>query len=128
MVYFSVLWMSATCAVGTFYPHKRACEALSPGQAVRIGDGKRRITAYLGDDYSGDLGMECCKAFFSASPADYSVLAQGGTRSSGPGTAQLAEFKAACTGRSGETATPSATVHSQDWRAINRSFLLKRGD
>ena len=126
-VFFSVLWLSATCSVGTFYPHKRACEALSPGNTVRIGDGKRRITAYLGDDYRGEIGMECCKTFFSSSPADYSVLSQSGTRSSESSFKRLAGFETACMGRSGDESQQATIADTQDWRSINRSFLLRRG-
>ncbi len=126
-VFFSILWLSANKEIGSFYPHRKSSEELSPGKTVRIGHGKRRLGASLGEDYFADLGNETCKVIFSTEQSDFTWLNQGSLRSSG--FSSLSAFDAAYTGRTvpeKEEHDKKQTATGADWTAINRSFLLSR--
>lgn len=102
-LFFCILWISANKEIAHFYPPRKSCELIGPQNTVYIGRGRNQLTVVLAKDFPGDIGTETCKVFFSTKEADFSWLHQQGVRA-------------------------SEELEKQEWKAINRSFILKRAN
>ena len=127
-VFLSVLDFGVSGKVQLLYPPNKSSELLEAGQTLRVGCSQRRIRLGLPEGFPGDSGQEAFKVFVTLCETDFSWLQQAGTRSlDGPRSRLRRLFEAACCGPAQRDATFDAGEdENQDWRALVRSFELRR--
>lgn len=128
-IFFSLLDFGLTGKISLFYPRKTSSEMIAPGITIRIGADERKIKLSVLDEFVGNKGTETVKAIITSEESDFRWLQQQGTRSVGMKRSSLRQqFEAAYNGpptrnMSFETEEDD---ENEDWKAITRSFQLKR--
>lgn len=126
-VFLSVLDFGVSGKVQLLYPPNKSSELLEAGQTLRIGCSQRRIRLGLPEGFSGDAGQEAFKVFVTLGETDFSWLQQAGTRAIGGPRSRLHRlFEAACCGPTQRDASLDSGNDDQDWRALLRTFELRR--
>jgi hypothetical protein len=127
-IFFTLLDFGLTGKISLFYPPKTSSEMIAPGKTVKIGADERKIKLSVLNEFVGNQGTETVKAIITSEESDFRWLQQEGTRSVGMARSSLRQqFEAAYNGpptrnMSFETEEDEA----EDWKAITRSFELKR--
>jgi hypothetical protein len=129
-VFFSLLDFGLTGKISLFYPRKTSSEMIAPGITIKIGADERKIKLSVLDEFFGNKGTETVKAIITSEESDFRWLQQEGTRSVGMKRSSLRQqFEAAYNGpptRNMSFETEEDEDENEDWKAITRSFQLKR--
>jgi hypothetical protein len=127
-VFVSVLDFGLTGKISLFFPPNKTSEMITAGQTLTIGSGDRRIRLGVPKELVADSGTETIKAFITDNEADFRWLQQAGTRSHNTERSGLRrQFEAAYEGPATRDAfMDDGSDKSEDWKAIARSFELRR--
>lgn len=127
-VFVSLLDFGLTGKISLFYPPKTSSEMIAPGKTIRIGADKQKIELSVLKDFVGNQGTETVKAIITSEESDFRWLQQEGTRSTGSKRSSLRQqFEAAYNGPPTRNMSfVSEADEDEDWKAITRSFELKR--
>jgi hypothetical protein len=125
-VFVSILDFGLTGRISLIYPPARAAEMIAPGQTLKVGVGRQRMTLGVPPELQAPVGTETLKAFISTVETDFRWLQQGGLRSIGKDCGGLRQqFEAAYNG----PATREILLESNDegeWTAPARTFQVRR--
>ena len=103
---------------------------IAPGKTLKIGADERKIQLSVLSEFVGNQGTETVKAIFTSDESDFRWLQQEGTRSVATKRSSLRQqFEAAYNGpptRNMSFETEADAGENEDWKAIARSFELKR--
>ena len=127
-VFVSVLDFGLTGKISLFYPPKTSSEMIAPGKTLKIGADERKVQLGMPAGVVGKQGTETIKAMITTDESDFRWLQQEGTRSleSSP-SALRRQFEAAYNGpATREMSFVSDASPDEDWKAISRSFELRR--
>lgn len=129
-VYVSLLDFNQTGQITLFYPQQRGSELIAPGNSITIGTDDMQIELGLPKDFIGNQGTETIKAIVTSDESDFRWLQQSGTRSIESDKSALREqFEAAYNGPPTRNLfIRKKTKDEGDWKAIARSFELKRAN
>ncbi len=127
-VFVSLLDFGLTGKISLFYPPKTSSEMIAPGKTIKIGADKRKIKLSVLNDFVGNQGTETVKAIITSEESDFRWLQQEGTRSVGTKRSSLRQqFEAAYNGPPTRNMSFETEEDAdEDWKAITRSFELKR--
>ena len=127
-IFVTLLDFGLTGKISLFYPPKTTSEMIGPGKAIKIGADNRKIKLSILNDFVGNRGTETVKAIITSEESDFRWLQQEGTRSVGTNRSSLRQqFEAAYEGPPTRNLSfESETEEDEDWKAISRSFELKR--
>ena len=127
-VFVSLLDFGLTGKISLFYPSKTSSEMIAPGKTLRIGADERKIKLSVLSEFVGNQGTETVKAIITSDESDFRWLQQDGTRSIETKRSSLRQqFEAAYNGPPTRNMSfESENETDEDWKAIARSFVLKR--
>lgn len=125
-VFVNLLDFGLSGKIELMYPRRRAGELVEPGQTLRYGSGKGKIRLGMPDKVLNE--HETFKAFISSHEADFRWLQQDGLRSADTSRSRLRkQFEAAYNGPSTREGFHEGEEDiEEDWKAISRSFKLKK--
>jgi hypothetical protein len=125
-VFANVLDFGLSGKISLMYPPRKAGELIEPGQTLHFGSGKGKIRLGMPDKILSE--HETFKAFISSHEADFRWLQQDGLRSADTSRSRLRkQFEAAYNGPSTREGFPEGEEDiEEDWKAISRSFKLKK--
>ena len=130
-VYISALDFGLTGRIGLIYPPGKPSEPFTVGTPVQIWQRPgERVPLGMPPDFTGDEGIETFKLFVTTQPADFSWIAQEGTRAFPPTDSPLAQlFALAYAGSDTRDVVQAAQLPPlADWTTVERSFVLRRGN
>jgi hypothetical protein len=129
-VFVSLLDFGLTGKISLFYPPKNSSEMIAPGKTLKIGADERKIQLSVLSEFVGNQGTETVKAIFTSDESDFRWLQQEGTRALATKRSSLRQqFEAAYNGpptRNMSFETEADAGENEDWKAITRTFELKR--
>lgn len=127
-VYVSLLDFGLTGKISLFYPQQRGSEMIAPGKSIKIGADEMKIELGILEEFVGDQGTETVKAIITSDESDFRWLQQQGTRSVETDRSSLRQqFEAAYDGPPARSMFFKKKDSDEgDWKAIARSFELKR--
>ena len=125
-VFANVLDFGFSGKIELMYPERRAGELIEAGRTLRIGTGKLKFRLGLPDKKLAK--HETFKAFISSHETDFRWLQQAGLRSVDSRRSNLRkQFEAAYNGPTTREHTKEGAEDTrEDWKAISRSFKLKK--
>lgn len=125
-VFANVLDFGLSGKISLMYPQRRAGELIEAGRTVRFGTGRAKIRLGIPDKVLAR--QETFKAFISSHEADFRWLKQEGLRSADSRRSSLRkQFEAAYNGPSSrEGEVIGGEDIDEDWKAISRSFKLRK--
>lgn len=127
-VFVTLLDFGLTGKISLFYPPKKGSEMIAPGKAIKIGADNKKIILGILKEFVGNQSTETVKAIITSEESDFRWLQQEGTRSVGTKRSSLhQQFEAAYNGPPTRNMSfESEADEVEDWKAITRSFELKR--
>jgi len=127
-VFVSLLDFGLTGKISLFYPPNTSSEMIAPGKTLKIGADERKIKLSVLSEFVGNQGTETVKAIITSDESDFRWLQQEGTRSvETKRTSLRQQFEAAYNGPLTRNMSFEVAGDSdEDWKAIARSFDLKR--
>jgi len=125
-VFANILDFGLSGKISLMYPPRKAGELIETGRTLRYGAGNGKIRLGVPDKVLSE--HETFKAFISSQEADFRWLQQGGLRSADSRRSSLRkQFEAAYHGPSTREGFHEVEEETgDDWKAISRSFKLKK--